>query len=536
MHRPKPESRRRRSLVLHPFLLAAFPVLFLFAHNREEGIGIRDVLFPLGLTLGAIAVLFGLGWLLFRNLKAVALVVSVWALLFFSYGRVAEGLGKARIGGVEIADDAVLLSVWAALAVAAIAVAYLARRRLSGATTALNVVGAVLVAMNLFSVVFSRPTGTETPQAQRDASPSMASPSVRPKNLPDIYYIVPEDYGHPFVHRQWFGIDTSSFERYLRNKGFYVADRSMSNYQNTHQSLASSLNMEYLNTLVGDRPTLHGIYAKLQNFKVANYLQSLGYRYVHIGSWYKPTAKDPTADINLNFEDLSEFSSTLYQTTVLPPIFRTFGVAEDKLDPRRAKWKRTIAEFDLVGRVKRIPGPKFVFAHLMFPHYQGPKPPEHTIDRNGNFITKKEEERRSYRRLYGDGILFAAKKMEQVIDSILADPNYHPIIVLQTDEGAYPNEKLEEEPRLFDYSTATKEELRNHFLILNAYYVPGMPRDRLYPTITPVNSFRLIFDQYFHGKFPLFPDKYFARRMEPYGFVDITKLLRNELRTVPARV
>jgi hypothetical protein len=75
--------------------------------------------------------------------------------------------------------------------------------------------------------------------------------------------------------------------------------------------------------------------------------------------------------------------------------------------------------------------------------------------------------------------------------------------------------------------------LRNHFLILNAYYLPGMRHDRLYPSITPVNSFRLIFDLYFHAGLRLLPDEYFARRREPYGFVNITKIMRGLLRTVP---
>ncbi len=77
MHRPKKAPLLNR-VVLHPFLLGAFPVLFLFAQNRQEGIVLRDVWGPLGLALGGATILFLTGWLIFRNARAVALVVSAW--------------------------------------------------------------------------------------------------------------------------------------------------------------------------------------------------------------------------------------------------------------------------------------------------------------------------------------------------------------------------------------------------------------------------------------------------------------------------
>ena len=535
VHRPQKASRLNRFLVLHPFLLAAFPVLFLFAQNRQEGIVLGDLWGPLGITLVAVAVLFAVGWLIFRNAKAAALVVSAWALLFFSYGRVAEGLKDTRVAGVELGRDAFLLPAWGVLAAAAVVLAFLLRRHLAGVTTGLNIVGAVLVAMNMFSIAVSAPVETQA-EGTRQQERTRATPeAVKGQRLPDIYYIVPDRYGHPFAHRQWFGVDTTWFQRYLKSKGFYVAYRTMSNYPSTHTSLSTSLNMQHLDQLFRREPlTLHGVYRKLRNFQSARYLKSLGYRYVHIGSWYEPTSVDPLADVDLNYKRFSEFSSTLYQTTVMPPIARTFDVAEERLDPRRTKWRRVLAEFDLVERARHIAGPKFVFAHILFPHYQGPHPPAYTLDRNGNFITGEQELRRSYRRLYGDQIVYATKRLKQLIDSLLSDPGYRPVIVLQTDEGLYRSEELDEEPRDFSWRTVDRSELRNKYLIFNSYYLPGVSHDRLYPTITPVNSFRLIFNLYFNAGFRLLPDAHFARESRtPYRFVDITKIMRELLESAP---
>ena len=68
--------------------------------------------------------------------------------------------------------------------------------------------------------------------------------------LPDIYYIVPEDYGRVDLLKSWGNIDTSQFVQYLKNTGFYVAECSQSNYaMESELSIGSALNMEYLQTL-----------------------------------------------------------------------------------------------------------------------------------------------------------------------------------------------------------------------------------------------------------------------------------------------
>jgi hypothetical protein len=41
--------------------------------------------------------------------------------------------------------------------------------------------------------------------------------------------------------------------------------------------------------------------------------------------------------------------------------------------------------------------------------------------------------------------------------------------------------------------------------ILNAYYLPGAS-NAVYPMITPVNTFRTIFNAYFGGNYELLPD------------------------------
>jgi hypothetical protein len=48
----------------------------------------------------------------------------------------------------------------------------------------------------------------------------------------------------------------------------------------------------------------------------------------------------------------------------------------------------------------------------------------------------------------------------------------------------------------------------------------------LYPTMTPVNEFRMIFNLYFGANLPLLPDRSFVQELEPFGLLDITDRLK----------
>ena len=68
--------------------------------------------------------------------------------------------------------------------------------------------------------------------------------------LPDIYYIIVDAYARNDILLDQFGFDNSEFYEFLKNRGFYVAYQSLSNYLWTHLSLASSLNMDYIPNIV----------------------------------------------------------------------------------------------------------------------------------------------------------------------------------------------------------------------------------------------------------------------------------------------
>ena len=67
-----------------------------------------------------------------------------------------------------------------------------------------------------------------------------------------------------------------------------------------------------------------------------------------------------------------------------------------------------------------------------------------------------------------------------------------------------------------------REQLRERLSIFSAYRVPPAIREKLYPSITPVNSFRLLFRGLFGDEMPLLADRSFYSAYEsPFRYVEL---------------
>ena len=133
-----------------------------------------------------------------------------------------------------------------------------------------------------------------------------------------------------------------------------------------------------------------------------------------------------------------------------------------------------------------------MFAHLLIPHPSyvfGPNG-EYIFDQNDIFGPETDYPLGDTTDLtgYPNAINFIDKEMLVIVDQIIANSKTPPIIIIQGDHGS------------FRYNTQAQR-----MTILNAYYLPGIHAP-LYPTITPVNTFRIIFDSYFGQDYPLLKD------------------------------
>jgi hypothetical protein len=106
-------------------------------------------------------------------------------------------------------------------------------------------------------------------------------------------------------------------------------------------------------------------------------------------------------------------------------------------------------------------------------------------------------------RLYLGQIEYLNGRVEAIVDTILADADTPPVVIIQGDHGL-------------------DGPLASQMAILNAYYLQGAEIEDLYGTISPVNSFRVVFNHVFHGEFPYLEDRsYYSRHSAPFDLTEV---------------
>ena len=180
--------------------------------------------------------------------------------------------------------------------------------------------------------------------------------------------------------------------------------------------------------------------------------------------------------------DITEFERILLYGTLFP-VVQDFLVRHHVLDPGTLglwnfdEWRTRIRfTFEGLKNVPRSDSPRFVLAHILDPH------PPFVFDRQGGRAIKPDPAE-----AYVDEVLFLNSQLRKVIAEILSEAEREPIIVLQGDHGFIPTGT----PR------SEQASLRAKFGILNAYYLPDGGTDRLYESISPVNSFRVDLESLF---------------------------------------
>jgi hypothetical protein len=349
---------------------------------------------------------------------------------------------------------------------------------------------------------------TEPPALQQITLPSKNA-SAYP--WPDVYFILLDGYTRADILAKDFHFDNSPFTHYLRDKGFYVADKSRSNYAYTYLSLASTLNMNYLNELDGAANQQLECIRRIMEDGVTRIFRTNGYKILRFSPFWVPPTQDAYTGTTFNPREVNEFQNLILKRYMLRPF-----VKQGVLNMYKARVYYTLQRLDTIAEDSHHP-PTFVFAHILCPH------PPFVFDRQGHtpephaYLSKPTGSHDWYpKERYADQIYYLNHLVEKTINHILAHSAHSPIIIIQGDHGAAS-----------DGTSATPSPLmvRERMSILNAYYVPPHIKQKLYPTISPVNTFRLIFNFLFQSRFGHLTDRsYYSGPMDvtPYKFADVT--------------
>ncbi len=488
-------SKQIRTLPLHPFLVGAYAVLALLAHNITE-VSPKTALPALVAVLAASGLSLVFFFLILRDWQRAAVVSTILIVLFFSYGHVYKAVKSYAIGSLILGRHRYLLVVW--LVIALVLTVIVARRpgHAKWLNSYLNFAGMILVCLPTFRIASYQVNQYLAKQKHVSAGLEMSAAltPVQPV-LPDIYYIVLDGYSRTDVLREVYGIDNREFLERLRDMGFYVASCSRSNYNETRLSLTSTFNMEYIQLLPPYAPDKSGrpwVHEYLKHNQVRTLLEGLGYRTIVFYHVYDALLWDdaevyrvPGVGLMLN-----PFEIFLLKTT---PSLAWLDSATARLTDRdKISRLNTLYALSQLSQLPGEPGPKFVFAHLMVPHSPfvfGANGEEVHIPYDPLTDAYSNED---FWHGYRGQVLFINQQILPVLAEIITRSSTPPIIILASDHG-----------------TDHTANIQNDFLNLGAYYLPGTPVTGLYDSLSPVNAFRILFNAYFGGQYELLPDKSF---------------------------
>ncbi|MBI5958689.1 MAG: hypothetical protein HY866_08140 [Chloroflexi bacterium] len=504
--------KRLQTLTGWPFYVwffVLYPVLYLYAHNIAL-VESRDVLVAIVLALAAVTVIFGGLLFIFKDTNRAGIITTLLSLVFFSYGHIFRFLNQRLIGHFELTHQ-ITFPVTVLLTGIGIYILFRFGTKVNQITSYLNITTVILLLFPIYEVVSFvrlraeiRPITLNPVEAETDLT----------GELPDIYYIILDAYGRADWLQEQFGFDNSNFINELSERGFYIGTRSCSNYTRTLLSIPSALSMDYVDVAgVEDfgrsASTLFTSRYLEKNDRVGNALITRGYTYLYFVSGFVVTNSGSKNAVRIDFGPSGTFAAesntrhhfwnTFLPTTLIGPFYEY----QEENSGNSYSWtspNRILMELNELKETSLRDEPTFTFAHIVKPHYP------YVFNEDGTLIPKpagweQDDDLRAKNanELYIEQVRFINRQILDVVDEIIANSETPPIIILQGDHAwNAQNMSLTEGDRV---------------PILNAYLVPPEMEERLYSSISPVNSFRLLFDTSFGANLGLLEDKSFTSQL-----------------------
>jgi hypothetical protein len=502
-------------LPIYPLLLAIYPVLAMLAFNASQttlNVGVR----PLLICLAGALVLFAVLRLLLHSWSRAALLTALGLTWFFVYGHLYTLLKPVTLLGFAMGRHRILFPIYTLLWLGLAWRLLRSKNSFTGAVPILNWISLALVALAVgqIGVYSARLKLAQLDQAKISRPGNQSNPANPGGKLPDIYYIILDTYTRGDTLQTYFHFDNQPFLDSLKQMGFYVADCARSNYTSTETSLASSLNLNYLEALspkFARGSTDHSALPALINDNLLRQkLEPLGYQSVAFQNEYM-WAVWTDADIYLVPTPTAQVQRSL---NPFEAMFERSTVAAFAVDAQSVLFKGWIQQvnfpyaehinqvnylLDKLPTIPTIAGPKLVFVHVLVPHQPYIFQPDGTLQVDENFYRTAGGPINAeyYQKGYTNQIQFINQRMLDILQKIINQSPVKPIIVVQGDHG-------------------TKDV--NRASILDAYYLPGGVESKLYPSISPVNTFRIILDNYFGDHYSLLNDTSYDTPLDKFDF------------------
>ena len=509
-----------KSIVIHPILFAIYPVLFLYSYNIHA-LPLKTIYIPiLVIPLFVFSIWLVVRYVL-KNGKKAGLVVSLIIILITFYGHIFNVSSNSED---EVSKIIPILLLGVFFVLLGVGVYYFVRtkRNLEKPTMVVNVIAISMIAIVLVSIGSSK---IEI-YSMEEANPIIEKfepIAINIQALPDIYYILLDGYSNYRILKETLGYDNQEFITALTDRGFLVhTEYTNSNYEFTDLTTSSILGMDYVHNLAPEglapRPTVNALYKTIDNNAVMQNLKSIGYTNISFDSGYWATEEIEISDEILCANPL--FNNRLIVKAKDTTIVTSIKILDEKFQEMAddLKRKKILCEFSELPKIRdRVEGPLFVFTHIVAPH------PHWVFDSNGkpvnDVLLYKSKNIENRKKAYIDQLEFTNKKTIEAIDEILAKTDKLTIIIIQSDHGT----------RIVDEDRTDDESLLIRMGNFNAFYVPDDLKDSFKEPITPVNTFRKLFNSVFGTSYEILEDRVFIEGNEVKNWKETKKIALKQI-------
>jgi hypothetical protein len=481
-----------RILKIYPAFVFLLPVFFVFHGYAEhyDFIPAADSLKLTGVYLLAAVILYIISWLFLRNREKSSIFTFLLLAYYFFFGPVHDWLKNIFPGSIIIK----YIFILPATLVFFIAVLIFLKKRKKTffiITRYLNLLFLLLILIDaglLLSGILSPPKNYNT------SSGDFSACNNCPK--PDIYLILADEYAGEQELAELFNFDNSRFYNELKKRGFYTVEKSISNYNFTHFSMASMLNMEFLNNINRKNSNVDDMnqsFKTIKDSKLFKFLTAQGYKIYNYSvfdfhgqpSIARPTLLPIKTKPLISQTFLYRMQRDLWYHLVTD--LKIKSVIDKSLMADNSNNNKLYNRTLEAARNKDVQ-PKFVYTHLVLPHYpyynnsDGRLRPPDSLTRE--LILNPDA--------YIEYLRFANTRLLQLIDSIKYISSTPPVILLMSDHGCRESIKGIEE--------------KYQFMNLNSVYFPDSNYTGFYKGMSMINQFRVILNNRFRQNLPMRKD------------------------------
>ena len=469
-----------KSKPIYVYLLCVFFVFHGFVENFDF-VPVADALLLIVTYIFAALVIVLASWLLYRDFAKAFLVAFLMMSFQFFFGGLHDFL-KAHFPRLFISKYSFILSLtFILLALSIVAIKKMKDSRFLRVAAYLNFLLVFLLLIDAGWLV-----GKLAFQRQKAPALSREFSKCSTCAMPDVYFILADEYAGDGELRDIFHFDNSDFEAQLKNRGFHVIRSSYSNYNYTPFSMASILNMEYLHLRDTNRmgTDVAYCYQEIKNSTLVNFFQANGYQFYNYSVFNFEHLPAPVRESFLPVRTRLITSQTFLSRVQRDLWFHSITLFKSRKSVRDLTYYNKHNNqiiYDLTWETARqnTPTPKFVYAHLMMPHYP------YYYDKNGKELPFERlvEGNQVHRDDYIGYLQYSNKKLLELVDQIKKFSASPPIIVLMGDHG-------------FRHFTSPVPR-KYHFLNLVSVYFPSQNYSAIRDSSSSVNLFREILNSQF---------------------------------------